>query len=315
MVIPAQQGEPDLATGSAGGSEQTVSAGKSERSDLVLDYSLFGDPGRPVVLFLHGITGSRNYFLKKVRRLTRHYRLLLPDLPGFGESAKPRTAYTMDFYRDTVRNTVEAAGCQHEPIHIVGHSLGATIALEYAVRYSEHVDRIVCMGLVRFQNSRMAHDLFWKGSPNYRRLLNEHSMAENLSQWKRTGLAMMAQYLVRFPLSVIRDSRKFTFNSLTSTLENCLLNYRVDTVLEKLQPRPVLLLHGRGDQVAPFDHIKELPATYPYMELVAIPRSGHHIFLTHTKSCMRLIEEHLRGASSALPDLAGAGPGPVTEPS
>lgn len=307
MVTSAQQGEQDPATSNAGRSDHAVSTGTSERSNLVLEYSLFGDPGRPVVLFLHGITGSRNYFLKKVRRLARHYRLLLLDLPGFGESAKPRTAYTMDFYLDTVRNTVEAAGCHHEPIHIVGHSLGATIALEYAVRYSEHVDRIVCLGLVRFHDSRQAHDLFWKGSPNYRRLLNEHSMAANLSQWKRTGLAMIAQYLVRFPLSVIRDSRKFTLNSLTSTLENCLLNYRVDTVLEKLEPRPVLLLHGRGDQVAPFDHIRDLPETYPYMDLVAIAGSGHHIFLTHTKSCMRLIEKHLRAAPGSRLGQAGRG--------
>ena len=272
-------------------------AGGPGSPDLALEYSLLGNPGRQVVLFLHGITGSRNYFFKKVRRLTRHYRLLLPDLPGFGDSPKPRTAYTLDFYRDTVRKTIVAAGCHREPIHIVGHSLGALIALEYAVRYPEQVDRMVWLSLPRFQNPRAAHEFFWKGSPNYRRLLNEHSMAENVAQWKRTGLPMIARYLFRIPLSVVRDSRKFTLNSLTSTLENCLLNYRVDPVLGQLEPRPVLLLHGRKDQVAPFCNVEELPGSYRYMQLVAIQESGHHIFLTHTRSCMRLIEQHLGDGS------------------
>ncbi|MFQ5719326.1 MAG: alpha/beta fold hydrolase, partial [Acidobacteriota bacterium] len=224
-------------------------------TDLVLEYSLIGDPPAPVVLFLHGITGSRHYFFKKVRSLARHYRLLLADLPGFGESPKPRTAYTIDFYRQTVRNTIMAAGCENDPIHIVGHSLGALIAVDYAVHHSDHVRRMVLLGLPRFEDSRVAHESFWKGSPNYRRLLNEHSMAENVAQWRRTGLPMMVSYIFRFPFAVIRDSRKFTLNSLTSTLENCLINYRVDPLLARMEPRPVLMIHGRRDQVAPFDNI------------------------------------------------------------
>ena len=244
--------------------------------------------------------------MPKLRELARHYRLLLPDLPGFGESPKPRTAYTLDFYRDTVRNTVEAAGCHRQPIHIVGHSLGALIALEYALRFPAHVDRMVLLSLPRFENAAVAHEFFWRGSPNYRRLLNEHSMSENLAQWKRTGLSMMVKYIWRFPLAVIRDSRKCTLNSLTSTLENCLLNYRVDEVLERIDARPVLLLHGRRDQVAPFDGVADLPERYASMELVEIPGSGHHIFLTHTKTCLRLITRHLSGAARSRP-----GPGPT----
>ncbi|TDI30338.1 MAG: alpha/beta hydrolase [Acidobacteria bacterium] len=262
-----------------------------------LAHTVLGPPDGQVILFLHGITGSRRYFLKKVRSLADRYRLLLPDLPGFGDSPKPRTSYTVEFYRDEVRRMVEALGCADQPIHIVGHSLGALISLEYAALYPGQVGRLVFLGLPRFEDSQAAHDYFWRGSASYRRLLNEHSLAENLAQVRRSGLAMSVQYVLRFPMAVLRDSRKFTLNSLTSTLENCLLNYRVDEVLERAPKIPILMLHGLLDQVAPLENVRALPESYANIRLVEIGGSGHHIFLTHTRRCLELMEEHLTGTA------------------
>ena len=260
---------------------------------MLLDYSMIGRPRGQAILFLHGITGSRRYFLKKVRRLESSYRLLLPDLPGFGESPKPRTDYTIELYRDSVRRTIVDAGLEGERIHIVAHSLGALIALEYSALFPENVDRMVLMSVPRFESPHTAHAYFWKGSPNYRRLLNEHSFAENIAQWRRSGLQMAVQYMFSFPLSVIQDSRKFTLNSLTSTLEHCLLNYRVDDVLARMKGHPIRLIHGRLDQVAPLANVQHLPSLHANLDLVEIPDSGHHIFLTHSRRCLDLIEEHL----------------------
>jgi len=57
--------------------------------------------------------------------------------------------------------------------------------------------------------------------------------------------------MLRFPWSVLIDSHKFTFKSLTSTLEHCLLNYQVDRILPSVPPVPTLLIHGEQDSVAP----------------------------------------------------------------
>jgi pimeloyl-ACP methyl ester carboxylesterase len=262
---------------------------------MTLAHTLTGRPDGQVVLFIHGITGSRNYFLKKARPLAEEYRLLLPDLPGFGDSPKPRTDYNIQLFRDTVRNTVVAAGCHQRKIHIVGHSLGGLIALEYAAMYPDHVGRLALVSLPRFHDPEVAHEYFWQGSPSYRRLLNEHSLRRNLAQWRRSGLGMAVQYMFRFPLSVIRDSRKYTLNSLTSTLEHCLLNYRVDEVFSRQPHLPILMLHGRLDQVAPLANVRDLPDRHENIRLVEIDGSGHHIFLTHTRRCLDLISTHLAG--------------------
>lgn len=266
-------------------------------------------PGNgPAILFLHGITGSRRYWQKKVRPLAGDHRLILPDLIGFGLSPKPHLEYTIDVFRDSVRALVEERGLAGRPMAIVGHSLGGLIALSYAARHGDHVSRMVVLSLPRFTDPVTAHAIFWRGSPHYRRLLNEHSLAETLAQMKRSGLELTVRYLLRFPWTVLIDSHKFTFKSLTSTLEHCLLNYQVDGILPSVPPIPTLLIHGEQDSVAPLDHVLPLPAAYPHLRLHTIRGTGHHLFLTHTRQCLALIAGFLRagGGTTRSPLMEAA---------
>ncbi len=252
-----------------------------------------GDPSARPLVFLHGITGSRRYWEKRVAPLQRQYRLVIPDLLGFGMSPKPPVDYTVSRFSTSVRDFLEQEKIAGRPHVLVGHSLGALISIQYAIEHPEEVEALVLLNLPRFRSSEEAHRLFWLGSPQYRKLLNEHSLVENLAQVKRSGVDLFLKYLVKFPWGVLADCRKFTMRSLTSTLENCLLNYRLDEVLPQLRPRPTLLVHGLRDGVAPFENIRHLPEEYPFMRLEVIPSSGHHAFLTHTRRSLRLIESFL----------------------
>jgi len=276
------------------------------RPPNALHYIETANPRGPVLLFLHGITGSRRYWQKKVQPLGRDHRLIIPDLLGFGLSPKPYLEYTIDVFRDSVRNFVEEIDLASRPLFIVGHSLGGLIALEYAARYGSHVRRMILLSLPRFSDPATAHALFWRGSPHYRRLLNEHSLKETLSQLKRSGLEITLRYMLRFPWSVLIDSHKFTFKSLTSTLEHCLLNYQVDRILPSVPPIPTLLIHGEQDSVAPLDHVRPIPELYAHMRLCTLRGTGHHLFLTHTRQCMDLFREFLSEGSQEQ-----AAPSPV----
>ena len=264
-----------------------------------------GDPTARPLVFLHGITGSRRYWERRVAHMARDHRLLIPDLLGFGLSPKPPVDYTVPRFTASLRDLIVEEGLAGRRHTLIGHSLGALVAIQYAIDHGEDVDGLVLLNLPRYGSPEEAHRLFWLGSPQYRKLLNEHSVAENLSQVRRSGVDLFLKYLVRFPWGVIADCRKFTMRSLTSTLENCLLNYRLDDVLPRLAPRPVLLLHGLRDGVAPYDNVRDLPGAYPYMRLEVIPSSGHHVFLTHTRRCLRVIDEFL--ATSRAPDHVGPG--------
>ena len=247
---------------------------------------------RPLV-FIHGITGSRRYWEKRVLHLARDYRLVIPDLLGFGLSPKPAVDYTILRYSSAVRALLKSEGVAGRRHVLVGHSLGALISLQYAVSHPDDVDALVLISLPRYSSPGEAHDLFFRGSSQYRKLRNEDSVAHTLSQAKRSGLDLFLKSAVNFPWGVLADCRKFTMRSLTSTLEHSLLNYRLDDLLPKLRPLPVLLLHGLRDGVAPLDNIKHLPDVYPFMRLEVIRSSGHHAFLTHSRRCLRSIEGFL----------------------
>ena len=264
----------------------------------------FGHPSARPLVFVHGITGSRRYFERRVTSLADRYRIVIPDLLGFGLSPKPPVDYTVARFQHSLRGYLQDNGVAGRPHVLVGHSLGALISIEYAIEHADEVEALILINLPRYASSEEAHRLFWLGSPSYRKLLNEHSLVENLNQVRRSGLDLFLKYLVRFPWTVVADCRKFTMRSLTSTLEHCLLNYRLDDVLPKLPAVPVLILHGLRDGVAPVDNVRDLPRSYPFMRLEVIESSGHHVFLTHTRRCLRLIEEFL-----ASPEVLARGGG------
>jgi pimeloyl-ACP methyl ester carboxylesterase len=159
---------------------------------------------------------------------------------------------------------------------------------------------MILFNLPRYNSPEEAHRLFWLGSPNYRKLLGQDSVTENLAQLRRAGVDLFLRYAWRFPFAVYADCRKFTLRSLTSTLWHSLLTYSVDGALDQLPSIPTLLVHGQRDQVAPVENVRPLPGRYAFMSLREIEDSGHHVFLTHSRFCVRLIAA-FAGEGSGVP--------------
>src|SRR4051794_4044293 len=63
------------------------------------------EPGsRPVLLLVHGMAGSSATWKAVLPRLAERYHVVAPDLPGHGESDKPRTDYSLGAYANTLRD-------------------------------------------------------------------------------------------------------------------------------------------------------------------------------------------------------------------
>lgn len=259
-----------------------------------------GDKDAPPLLVLHGITESRRYWLPRILELAGRYRIVIPDLPGFGLSPKPFADYTPDYFVKSLMQLVEQELPGNAPIRILGHSLGSLLAIEIAARHPERVERLALLSVPRFDDPEEAHRVWFAGSYSYRNLLASNSLSANLSHVRRTGVRLTARYLRRLPWTVVSDSRRFTFRSLTSTLEHCLLHYRVDDAFAALPRIPIALIHGDADQVAPLERVLDLPSAPPHPVLCVIRGSGHHPFHTHAELCLRLIGRHLRGDTARL---------------
>src|SRR6266568_5059866 len=94
----------------------------------------------PVTLLIHGLGGFAESWRDTAAALASHGRVIALDLPGFGQSAKPRRAYTLDFFARAVEGLLR--GLAIERVRLVGHSLGGGIAAAFALAHPERVDRL-----------------------------------------------------------------------------------------------------------------------------------------------------------------------------
>ncbi|MFC3379162.1 alpha/beta fold hydrolase [Rugamonas sp. CCM 8940] len=98
---------------------------------------LEGGRGEPLIL-LHGFGANKDNFLRVARQLTPHFRVIVPDLTGFGESAHPAEAdYLPAAQAERVRALAQALGLRR--LHLGGSSMGGQIAMSYAVLHPDEV--------------------------------------------------------------------------------------------------------------------------------------------------------------------------------
>lgn len=98
---------------------------------------LEGGHGETLVL-LHGFNADADHFNRVARTLTRHFRILAPDLPGFGETETDGSVdYRVEAQAEAVLAWMDAAGIQH--CYLGGSSMGGYIACAIAARCPERV--------------------------------------------------------------------------------------------------------------------------------------------------------------------------------
>ena len=96
-----------------------------------------------LVVLLHGLGATNASFLPTMWDLARDHRVIAPDLPGFGETAKPIRSYDAKFYAQWTAAFLKQLGV--ERAQVVGNSMGGRVALELGMQYPEMVDRMVLL--------------------------------------------------------------------------------------------------------------------------------------------------------------------------
>jgi pimeloyl-ACP methyl ester carboxylesterase len=109
--------------------------------DEIVHYEVLGR-GRPTI-FLHGWVGSWRYWIPSMQAASVSFRAYALDLWGFGDSAKNTSYYSIDQQLSLLEEFLEELGIGK--IALVGHGLGAVIALLYAARHPAAVDRILAV--------------------------------------------------------------------------------------------------------------------------------------------------------------------------
>lgn len=110
-----------------------------EVEGLRLCYTQAGDG--PPLLLIHGLGANRSDWDAHVPVLSRHFRVIAPDLPGYGDSDKPFRFYSVPFFARLMWQLCDRLGL--ERLAIVGHSMGGATALQMALDAPQRVERLV----------------------------------------------------------------------------------------------------------------------------------------------------------------------------
>jgi pimeloyl-ACP methyl ester carboxylesterase len=115
-----------------------------EADGVRIFYREAGDAAAPVVLLLHGFPTSSFMFRDLIPRLADHYRVIAPDLPGFGFTEVPeerKYEYSFDALAGTLEAFTDALSLTRYAIYIFDY--GAPTGLRLAMRHPERVTAIV----------------------------------------------------------------------------------------------------------------------------------------------------------------------------
>jgi pimeloyl-ACP methyl ester carboxylesterase len=112
----------------------------------LIHYEVLGR-GRPVIL-LHSWVGSWRYWIPTMQQLQVNYKVYAIDLYGYGDSVKNARKYSLEHQISLLEDFVSNLGIPK--LALVGHGLGAMVAVEYARRHEDKVPRLLISGAPLF---------------------------------------------------------------------------------------------------------------------------------------------------------------------
>jgi pimeloyl-ACP methyl ester carboxylesterase len=121
-----------------------VSIHRIDADGVRVFYRAAGDPTAPVLLLLHGFPASSFMFRDLIPRLASHYRVIAPDLPGFGFTevpAKRQYAYSFDGLASTLEAFTKALRLDRYALYVFDY--GAPAGFRLAMRHPDRVTAIV----------------------------------------------------------------------------------------------------------------------------------------------------------------------------
>ena len=260
-----------------------------------------GRPG-PVMLLLHGISSSLDFYEQTIPLLAASFRVLALDLLGFGGSDKPKgKAYSLQLYADLIREFLEKTGAMNEgPVYATGHSMGGKYLLATALIHPGTFDKLVLSntdGFITLPSWARALSL-----PVVRHILKPIVTRERMAE-KMLAAAFHRPESVdpdsyRKVLSVARDHEAFeTVMGLNRNLLN--LDMKRTGLRERLTELkiPTLIIWGDCDRyMSPkVAHVvqKELPCS----KLVIFSNCGHSPMLEFPRQFSSAITEFILSES------------------
>ena len=253
---------------------ETVSVG-----DLSIHYRSHGRPDGDAVVFVHGsgpgASGHSNFKKNIDAFAAAGYRVIVPDLPGFGYSSKPTDRdYTTRFFSEHLVGLLDAVGI--DGFALIGNSLGGAISIRAALDHPDRVTKLILMapGGIEELETYMAMPAMAKMIANFVD-----------GALDRDGLRRVLETLVYDPVHVtdaLVDERWAILQQQPPEVLSRMSIPNMESELGNIQC-PVLSFWGVDDEMLPASGGLKITRACRPSRHVEIAECGHWVMVEHTR--------------------------------
>jgi pimeloyl-ACP methyl ester carboxylesterase len=243
--------------------------------------------GTPVLL-IHGFPLSSKIWSRQIDGLKREFRVIAPDLRGFGSSEAPSSGYSMDSYADDIAGLMNHLGL--ESAVVCGMSMGGYVLLNLLDRYPEKV-KGACFMVTR------------GGADDAAGKERRAALAENVM---KSGVNVTAELFAKILFAPgTSESRP----QITEEVAGIMLGLKKEGVaggLLSMRSRPdyhdrlagftvpSLVIGAEQDQAIPVEESRILAERLPNASLCLVPEAGHMVMMEQPEAVNSALREFLR---------------------
>lgn len=224
-------------------------------------------------LILHG-WGSKAEKWQRVGELLaeKGYKVIIPDLPGFGETKEPKEAWGIEEYASFIEEFIGRTGLPmgSEKFCLLGHSFGGALAVKIALRHPEKVRKMYLTGAALSRKRTFR-----------KRVLFVLSKALKIFSFLPFAKKAFYRFIVRrsdypWQKGIMKESYlKIIKEDLTGVLSNIKV--------------PTVLIWGEKDNVTPLEDAYLIKEKIKGSKLEIIKGAGHDLEITHPEELAKII--------------------------
>lgn len=226
------------------------------------------------LVLIHGLGGSAERWFDVIPLFEAHFRVIVPDLLGFGYSDKPVTDYTPDFFLNFLTSFFKATriSCPY----IIGSSLGGQLAAAYASLYPKKIKKLVLVspaGTMKRSTQPLDAYIMAAMYPNKRNARHAFELMEGSG--KKIPDSVINGFISRMKL----PNAKLAFMSTILGMKSS------ESIVPQLSSisTPTLLIWGVNDGVIPIQFADEFVSAIPDITFLKIKNSGHTPYIDHSR--------------------------------
>lgn len=227
------------------------------------------------ILFLHGLGSSADRWLDIPDALSMYYHTIAVDLIGFGASDKPTDIdYTIAKFSEFILEFIEKIRLSRDDrkITLVGHSLGGYIAVEFALRNTALIEKLVLIDSSGFLKGPTPLLKQYLNAAKYPTYDNVRSVLEQLvsQSWK-----VFPPLINIFITRMNSPGAKYPFES---AYQNSTTTHLDLSRVKSIEDIPTLIIWGISDNLIPIEYIEPFKQVFKNYKVEIIEDAGHSPF-------------------------------------